>query len=479
MNSVAAMTAPCGIRQEAIPNGSDHREMVFWVVLAAGSFHVAYLSAATSWVIFVYFLALLRLSASGSGRKAFYGGLVVGLLIAIGRLDFFWRIFSFAAVALWLVYAFWIAAFVACARLSRQRFPFPWILLGMPFLWCGMEYFRSELYYLRFTWLTPGLAFGLDPAQAPLRFLGTYGLGFFLMSFACGAEGMWEASKPFAIVILIVGALAIRGLACIPLPQTDPARVTELRIAGIQLEFPSEKEVIAWLNELDRRQPDAGLLVLSEYTFTTEIPETVKRWCREHHRYLIIGGREPVSATRFYNTAFVISPSGEIEFQQAKRVPIQFFDDGLPAPQQALWRSPWGPIGICICYDLSYVRVTDRLIQLGAQLLIVPTMDVADWGYRQHKLHGRIGPVRAAEYQIPIFRLASSGISQAIDPAGHLVASAPFPGNASIIAASLPLRHSGRRPVDRWLAPFSTAVSGLLLMASIRKRRMTKNILIV
>jgi apolipoprotein N-acyltransferase len=55
------------------------------------------------------------------------------------------------------------------------------------------------------------------------------------------------------------------------------------------------------------------------------------------------------------------------------------------------------PIGICICYDLSYSRVTDRLLRLGAQALIVPTMDLIDWGRRQHELHARVAPMRAAE----------------------------------------------------------------------------------
>ena len=61
--------------------------------------------------------------------------------------------------------------------------------------------------------------------------------------------------------------------------------------------------------------------------------------------------------------------------------------------------------------ELSYTRVTDWLVKLGAEALVVPTMDVADWGQAQHELHGRIAPARAADYGLPIFGLASSGIS--------------------------------------------------------------------
>jgi apolipoprotein N-acyltransferase len=176
---------------------------------------------------------------------------------------------------------------------------------------------------------------------------------------------------------------------------------------------------------------------------------------------LLIGAEDPLANNQFYDTAFVIAPSGEIAFKQGKSVPIQFFNDGLPAREQRLWHSPWGKIGICICYDLSYTRVTDRLVRLGAEMLIVPTMDVIDWGKPQHELHARVGPVRAAEYHIPVLRLASSGISQAIDATGKVVCSVPCPGQEAMLSASLTFSQSTRLPPDRWLAPLATVITGL------------------
>src|SRR5205085_578061 len=120
-------------------------------------------------------------------------------------------------------------------------------------------------------------------------------------------------------------------------------------------------------------------------------------------------------------------------FRQGKSVPVQFFKDGLPAKSQRVWESPWGRIGICICYDLSYTRVTDGLIRLGAQAIIVPTMDVVAWGRHQHELHARVAPIRAAEYGVPIFRVGSSGISQLIDASGRTMATAGFPGAGAML----------------------------------------------
>ena len=152
-----------------------------------------------------------------------------------------------------------------------------------------------------------------------------------------------------------------------------------------------------------------------------------------------------------------------------KSVPIQFFKDGLPATEQKLWDSPWGKIGICICYDLSYRHVVDELVRQGAQAIIVPTMDVADWGKRQHELHSRIAPTRAAEYGIPIFRVASSGISQLVNAQGRVENSAPFPGDEAMLGGKLELGGKGNLPLDYLLAPFCVGITGLVALLLVIK----------
>jgi predicted amidohydrolase len=218
------------------------------------------------------------------------------------------------------------------------------------------------------------------------------------------------------------------------------------------------------LDKLIKKHPRAQLLVLSEYTFDGPVPETIKAWCRTNQRYVVVGGKDPAPGSQYYDTDFVIGPSGEVIFKQGKSVPIQFFKDGLPAREQKLWDSPWGKIGFCVCYDLSYSRVTDQLIRLGAQAIIVPTMDVVDWGRHQHKLHARVAPIRAAEYRVPIFRLASSGISQCVDANGCVLATAPMPGDGAMIFGALQLGKTGSLPWDRVLAPASVGMTSLTIV---------------
>ena len=219
-------------------------------------------------------------------------------------------------------------------------------------------------------------------------------------------------------------------------------------VTGIQMEGASEQEVVKALDGALRYLPQTDIFVLGEYTFAEPPPAGVMAWCRNAKRYLVVGGIEPAGdgSERFRDTAFVVGPAGEVVFRQAKAVPIQFMQDGLPAKSQGLWKSPWGAIGVCICYDLSYTRVTDELVRQGAEGLIVPTMDAASWGLHEHLLHARIAPARGAEYGIPIFRVCSSGISELVSGYGRVEWAGQFPGAGEVIAGRLRLQGTGKLP---------------------------------
>jgi apolipoprotein N-acyltransferase len=128
-------------------------------------------------------------------------------------------------------------------------------------------------------------------------------------------------------------------------------------------------------------------------------------------------------------------------------------DDGLAATERKVWDSPWGKIGIGICYDISYANVMDDFVRQGAQGLIVPTMDPVHWGeFERRMLHGRLAPVRSAEYGIPIFGVWSSGVSQLTDRFGRVIATAGFGGHGEVIAGPFNLQGAGHVPPDRFLA---------------------------
>jgi apolipoprotein N-acyltransferase len=124
---------------------------------------------------------------------------------------------------------------------------------------------------------------------------------------------------------------------------------------------------------------------------------------------------------------------------------------------------------------LSYTRVTDELVRQGMQLLIVPTMDVEDWGKHEHQLHSRVAPIRAREYDLPIFRVGSSGISQAVARGGTVLVRTSVPERGAIFSAQMGLPGRGRLPLDRWFAPvcvaITVAVLSILLFLTWRDKR--------
>jgi len=93
------------------------------------------------------------------------------------------------------------------------------------------------------------------------------------------------------------------------------------------------------------------------------------------------GGTQPLPGDSYFNTAFIISSNNDVIHNQVKSVPIQFFNDGLPAKEQEIWHAPWGPIGICICYGLSYTGVVDGVIRKGASMILVLSLDFLAMGF--------------------------------------------------------------------------------------------------
>jgi apolipoprotein N-acyltransferase len=458
------------------PEPLNWKKSLLWLTLAVACFHAAYISfkfPAAGLLIFGFAYGLIRLTDQPNVRRAFYFGLATGYLCYAPQLFFMWRIFGPLAIVLWLVLAFWIGLFAAvvCGSIRRWgKVKAGWLI---PIVWMGIEYFRSELYYLKFSWLNIGYVL-----QFPI--FGMYGAGFFVFVIVTAFFYIRLIQVTFIEFLLLIAALAIFIALLLPLLAETKSRhhpTTPLTIVGIQMEFPPQNVIPKILDQALAKNTNAPIFVLSEYTLDGGVPDSLKNWCREHSRFLVVGGKDPAGTDNFYDTAFVVGTNGDIVFKQIKSVPIQFFRDGLPAPKQGVWNSPWGKIGICICYDLSYTRVTDELVRQGAQLLIVPTMDVEYWGLHQHKLHARVAPVRAAEYGLPIFRVASSGISQAMNGGGHVVAQTSIPGNGEIFSAQLRLPMRGSLPLDRYLAPLCVGATGIvtavLLFLAWKEKRFT------
>jgi apolipoprotein N-acyltransferase len=449
------MSSPPNQHFQSVPMRSA---LIFGSIAAAG-YWIAFSTRFGAAAILVALPCICVLGRLRTNRQAFYGGVALGVLIYAPPLCFFWSIFGPVAILLWLVAGFPIGVFLLLLRMAHRRLGSNCAVLLTPMLWTGVEYFRSEVWQLRFAWLLPGQTVAFVPGVR-LAAIGVYGLGFVFALTAAMVTSNRATLRAFGLVAAIALAVLMYVPALPPSPINPP-----LHVAGVQLETTSVDGAAEALAGLAETHPEAQILVLSEYTFSDLVPQRVRDVVRRYHRYLVAGGIRWVGAGKFYDAAFVVGPDGRDVFEQDKSVPVQFMDDGLPTTRRQVWTSPWGKIGIGICYDLSYARVMDDFVRQGAEGLIVPTMDPIHWGgFERRMLHGRLAPIRAAEYAIPVFGVWSSGVSQLTDRFGRVIATAGFPGQGAFISGPFALQEPGRIPPDRMLAVAAMAGTGLFIV---------------
>ncbi|HEX4797071.1 MAG TPA: nitrilase-related carbon-nitrogen hydrolase [Humisphaera sp.] len=426
---------------------------------------IAFATPSGAAAILVILPCLCLLGRLLTARRSFYFGLLAGILMYAPHLAFFWKIFAARSILLWLIAGFPIGIVILLLYHSHRRLGATWAMLLTPILWTGVEYFRSEAYYLKFAWLLPGQAAAFLPGVGLAR-VGVYGLGFIYAMLAAMIVGRSALIRTVGLAASIVLGI----LMYLPIFPAGP-HASPLHVAGIQLESPTEAQAAAALDHLAIAHPEAQILVLSEYTFTGPVPQSVREVIRKHGRYLVASGIRLADGGDFHDTAFVIDPEGRDVFEQAKSVPVQFMGDGLAATQRRVWESPWGKIGIAICYDIGYSRAMDEFVRQGAQALIIPTMDLRSWGlYERRMLHGRLAPIRSVEYGIPIFGVWSSGESQLTDRFGKIIAKAGYPGQGAIVYGPLRLESKGHLPPDRPLAigaMYATYATGLYILVLI------------
>ncbi len=176
-----------------------------------------------------------------------------------------------------------------------------------------------------------------------------------------------------------------------------------------------------------------------------EIVRELARWAREYELWLV-GGTLPEAIagdTRVHNTTLVFSPDGE---QVARYRKIHLFDVALGADGRDVYResshcapgdqvvvcpTPWGGLGLSICYDLRFPELYRALADRGARWIVVPSAFTRETGKDHWEVLLR---ARAIENQCYVLApaqcghhapdRASHGRSLVVDPWGLVIAQA-------------------------------------------------------
>lgn len=154
----------------------------------------------------------------------------------------------------------------------------------------------------------------------------------------------------------------------------------------------------------------------------------------------LVGGSIPEidEEGKVYNTSFVFDPEGN---QVARHRKMHLFDIDVKGGQSfkesdtftagdevTVFDTPWGKIGLCICFDFRFPELSRLMVLGGAQVLVVPaafnmTTGPAHWEllFRQRAVDGQCYTVGVAPARDEKGCYVSYGNSIAVSPWGDVL----------------------------------------------------------
>jgi apolipoprotein N-acyltransferase len=183
------------------------------------------------------------------------------------------------------------------------------------------------------------------------------------------------------------------------------------------------------------------------------------------HTTLIAGVTEPASATTFRNEIVAWGPDGRIVgmFEKVHRVPfgeyvpfrsfISHFanlsevpTDAIPGHGTGLLRTPAGPLGTLVSFEVFYANRSRTSVRAGAELLIVPTNTSSYATAQVPTQEVAADSVQAVETGRDVVQAAPTGYSAVVDQRGRVLDRSVL-GRGQLLTATVPLRR-GFTPYD-------------------------------
>jgi predicted amidohydrolase len=169
--------------------------------------------------------------------------------------------------------------------------------------------------------------------------------------------------------------------------------------------------------------------------------ETLQEWAAENDIW-ILGGSLALKSKkpgRLTNTSLLISSDGEIVSRYDK---IHLFDVNLSGDRAyhesetidggkkiCVADTPWGKVGLSICYDLRFPELYRKLSEMGAQVIFAPSAFTAYTGKahwdvltRARAIENQAFLVAPAQTGEPHPGRLTHGHSRVVDPWGRIIA---------------------------------------------------------
>jgi apolipoprotein N-acyltransferase len=439
-----------------------------------------------AWVALVPFLLALRgASAAGAAALGFLWGTAVLSGIGYwvpGALAYYWQqpywfgfLFALGVAVVFMGQYFALFA-IACRRVAARWGPWsrPWLIAA---LYVTCELARAKL-LTGHPWLLLGYALVPRASMIQAADLGGVYVLSFVLALASGFVAEAVRSSVPRVPPLVAAALvvvAVWGYGSVRLARpvpTEPA-VPVMIVQGNsdlgsawQAEFYGqglEQYLRLTMTGAARTKPRLVVWPESAVTFFLEDEPTyrsaIARVLAMEGADLIVGGpRKENGGSRFYNSAFYMTPDGRIESRYDK-VHLLPFAEYFPlrtiqflrrrfervryftaADEPALLRTRIGDVATLICFEAIFPEVVRRQTAAGAGLLVNLSND--GWfgpsgGADQHL---SMVALRAVESRLWVVRATTTGISAVVDPYGRITTHAPVFTAATIDARVVPMQ---------------------------------------
>jgi predicted amidohydrolase len=233
--------------------------------------------------------------------------------------------------------------------------------------------------------------------------------------------------------------------AVIQMRSTDDVAANLAAARGLVAEAAGAGAQLAALPENFAFMRSEGLAIPCAQGLDGEIVGTLRELARAHGLWLL-GGTFPEAAEggRVHNTSVLVAPSGEVEAVYRK---IHLFDVDLRAQGGSLFqesasiapgrevvtaKTPYGAVGMSVCYDLRFPELYRRHAEAGARFLAVPSAFAKETGrdhwevlLRARAIENQCFVLAPAQWGQHTPVRASHGRSLVIDPWGVVLAVAP------------------------------------------------------
>jgi apolipoprotein N-acyltransferase len=428
-----------------------------------------------AWVALVPLFLAIR---GKSPKNAFGLGLLTGLVSFLGIL--YWIKILSPLIGL-LILAFYLALYIAlfcflytfctshipglAPRSGGGTHHTSYIILA-PILWVSVEYLRSA-FASGFPWALIGHSQYLNtPLIQISEFTGVYGVSFLIVlvnaviayaiSRVRSSEfGVRRVILPITIVVIIVGACFVYGKLILRNAHLIP-RNSELKVGIVQGNVDLEEKWrglqekvldihIRLTEEVAKEEPE--LIIWSETAtasclkYDGEDLIRLSNLAKRLKTHLLIGSLDLAPEDNYYNSAFLISPQGNIAYQYNK-IHLVPFGEVIPLKRQIPFLARlvermggWGfksgkeltifdmdgkRFGVLICYEGIFDNLVRKFVKKGADFIINITNDA--WYERSSApyQHFSSSIFRAVENRVPVVRVANTGVSGFIDSQGRI-----------------------------------------------------------